>query len=135
MILWRANAAVVYLVTKRCEWLWLVLSLRMVYRDYLKYRVVQLHTKYGYRAPTIVKLLREEGEYLSRRGISKFITRYKERGTIRRKPGSSRPSKVTEEVQSFVENQMQKDDETTAYQLFHLLKDAGMCISVANNIM
>ena len=65
----RANGAIVYLVTKRCECLWLALSLRMVYQDYLKYRIVQLHTKYGYRAPTIVKLIREEGGYLRRRGI------------------------------------------------------------------
>ena len=83
----------------------------MAYRDYLKYRIVQLHTKYG--------------EYLSRRGVSKFIARYKERGTIRRKPGSGRPTKVNEEIQSFVESQVRKDDETTAYQLFHLLKDEG----------
>ena len=65
----------------------------------------------------------KEGDYLSRRGISKFINRYKERGTVCRKPGSSRPSKVTEAIKSFVEAQMRKDDETTAYRL---LRDDGI---------
>ena len=95
-------------------------ALTMVYSKYLKYRIVLLHTKYGYKAPTIAKLLLKEGDYLSRRGISKFINRYKERGTVCRKPGSSHPSKVTE---AFVEAQMRKDDETTAYRL---LRDDGI---------
>ena len=91
----------------------------MVCRDYLKYRIVQLHSRHGYKTPTITKLLQKEGEYLSTRGVAKFISRYKLRGTVRRKPGSGRPSKIADEIKSFVEAQMRKDDETTAYQFFH----------------
>ena len=49
-------------------------ALTMVYSKYLKYRIVLLHTKYGYKAPTIAKLLLKEGDYLSRRGMSSLLT-------------------------------------------------------------
>ena len=48
----------------------------------------------------------------SRRGITKFLKLYKETGTIARRPGSGRPTKVTKEVKKVVEEQMKADDET-----------------------
>lgn len=97
----------------------------MVYRDYVKYRIVLLHSRLGYRAPTIAKILRKEGECLSRRGISKFINRYKKRGTVVRKPGTGKWAKVTEEIKLLVEGKMREDDETTAVQLHHYLSEQG----------
>ena len=97
----------------------------MVYRDYIKYRIVFLHSRRGYRAPTIAKILKEEGEYLSRRGIAKFIDRYKERGTVVRKPGTGKWAKVTEEMKTLVEEKMREDDETTAVQLHRYLCEQG----------
>ena len=47
-----------------------------------------------------------------------------------RKPGSGRPSKITAEVKALVEQQMRKDDETTAYQLHALLVSKGYPISI-----
>ncbi len=44
--------------------------------------------------------------------------RYLETGTIRKKEGSSRPTKITAAVKQLVETQMRLDDETTAVQLF-----------------
>ena len=76
-------------------------------------------------APTISKILREEGEYLSRRGIAKFIDRYKERGTVIRKPVTGKWAKVTEEMKTLVEEKMRDDDETTAVQLHRYLCEQG----------
>ncbi len=45
-------------------------------------------------------------------------------------PGSGRPTKITEEVKKIVEEQMQKDDETTASQLHRLLIDKGHPLSL-----
>ena len=72
-----------------CSWV-LVGTGWCIYRDYIKYRIVLLHSRLGYRAPTIAKMLQKEGECLSRRGISKFIARYKRNGTFVRKPGSGK---------------------------------------------
>ncbi len=90
----------------------------MVFNDYTKQRILIFY-KYGYRAPTIAKKLRDEGITASRRGVSKFLTRYLETGTIRRKEGSS-----------LVETQMRLDDETTAVQLFALCNQNGINISL-----
>ena len=61
----------------------------------------------------------------SRRGIEKFLAKYRETGSIGRRSGSGRPSKLTREVKVFVEEQMRRDDETTAHQLHQLLCDHG----------
>ena len=42
-------------------------------------------------------------------------------GRISRKPGSGRPSKVTDEIKKIVDDQMEKDDETSTVQLHSLL--------------
>ena len=54
-------------------------------------------------------------------GIWKFLKKYRETGTIARQRGSGRPCKITREVLAIVEEQMRKDDETTAVQLQRLL--------------
>ena len=74
----------------------------------------------GHRPPTIAKVLREEGMSASRKGIANFLKRYHDTGTIARRSGSERPTKITAEVNAIVE-QMRADDETTAYQLHQLL--------------
>ena len=102
----------------------------MVFSDYTKQRILIFYRR-GYRAPTIAKKLRDEGIIASRRGIWKFLTRYLETGTIKRKEGSSRPTKITSEVKRLVETQMRLDDETTAVQLFALCNQNGINISLA----
>ncbi len=101
----------------------------MVYSKYKKQRILFFHFQ-GIRPPTIAKLIREEGMLASRRGIAKFIERYRVTGSIGRKPGSGRPTKITEEIKAIVEEQMQRDDETTAVQLHALLQSKGYTISL-----
>ena len=102
----------------------------MVYTSYKKLRILHYHAL-GYKPYTIVKVLEEEeGLKMSRFGVTKFLKHYEEMGTISRKPGSGRPSKVTEEIKLLVDEQMKKDDETTAYQLHSLLVSKGYSISI-----
>lgn len=100
----------------------------MVFSSY-KIRIVYLSQK-GYKPPTISNILRQEGMNTSRRGIAKFLKWYQSTGTIARRPGSGWSTKVTEEVKKVVEEQMQLDDETTAYQLHNLLTSKGYGLSL-----
>ena len=100
-----------------------------MYTTYKRQRIVFFHNQ-GHKAPTISRLLREEGLSASRRGIDKFLTKFKQTGSIGRRPGTGRPSKITAEVKAIVEEKMQEDDETTAYQLHRLLRSRGYIISI-----
>ena len=80
----------------------------MVYTSYKKLRILHYHAQ-GYKPYTIAKVLEtNEGLKLSRFGVAKFLKHYEETGTIKRKPGSGRPSKVSSEIKSIVDEQMKK---------------------------
>ena len=57
--------------------------------------------------------------------MHKFLLKFEETGSIARRVGSGRPSKVTSKIKQIVEEQMRRDDETTAYQLHRLLSEKG----------
>ena len=60
-----------------------------------------------------------------------MLKRFEEYGTIQRLPGSGRPSKVTATVKAIVDQEIRRDDETTAVQLYTILKHKGIDISLA----
>ena len=99
----------------------------MVYSSYKKQRILYYHSL-GMRAPSIAERLREERLPCTRVGIAKFLQRFN--GSLSRRAGSGRPSKVTAEIREIVEEQMQRDDETTAHQLHRLLRQRGHNISI-----
>ena len=69
----------------------------------------------GYKAPTIYKWLISEGIPCTCENIHRFLQRFEVSGGIYRKPGSGRPSSITTEIKAMVEEEeMQRDDETTA---------------------
>ena len=74
---------------------------------------------------SIACLLREEGIVVNRSGVVKFLKRFEKTQSIGRKPGSSRPSKITQSLLEIVETQMRADDETTAVQLHTVLVKRG----------
>lgn len=86
-----------------------------MYSSYKQQRILCILS--GCKEPKIAKLLWEEGMFASRRGIHKFLCKYKETVSRRRRPGSSCTAKIVVEIKAFVERQMQVDDETTATQL------------------
>ena len=91
----------------------------MVYSSYKLQRILYYYLR-GNRSPMISRLLRKENLKASRIGIAKFLKKYKETGCIGRS-GSGRPSKFTAEIKAIVNEQMRKDNETTAMQLHVLL--------------
>ena len=100
----------------------------MVFSDYKKQRVLALASQ-SQKAPTITKELQKENLKCSRVGVHKFLHKFEETGSMSRRVGSGRPSKVTVEIKQIVE-QMRKDDERTAYQLHHLLSEKSYSISL-----
>ena len=100
----------------------------MVFSEYMKQRILFYHHE-GLAPPTISNLLLQEGIVASRRGIIKFLKRYRSSGTIARKPGSGGLSKITDEIKQLIEEKMRSDDETTAMQLHQLLTDHGYTIT------
>ena len=102
----------------------------MVYSEYCKQRILFWYSK-GFKAPTIMQKMHQEGMSCSRQGIYKLIKRYQLSGSIARKQGSGRPSKVVQEIKDIVESRMQEDDETTAVQLHKVLEEKGYNISLS----
>ena len=101
----------------------------MVITNYQKQRIL-FHCSKGLKPSTIARLLLEEENIrVSRISVYKFLRRYSETASIARKPGSGRPSKITQEIKQIVEAQMQEDDETSAMQLHALLKSKDINIS------
>ena len=101
----------------------------MVLSRYQKQRILFYHSR-GVRAPSIARRLREDERiYVSRISVHKFLQRYLETASIARRPGSGAPSKATAEIKRIVETQMREDDETSAMQLYNVLKSKGINIS------
>ena len=102
----------------------------MVFSTYTKLRIIHYHNQ-GYKPYTISNQLKEQDHVsVSRYGVLKFLKTYSATGSIERKPGSGRLSKVTGEIKEFVDRKMEEDDETTATQLHKLLVDQGYAISL-----
>ena len=105
----------------------------MVFTEYTKRRILFYHAK-GRCAPTIAKLLEEEGIVVSRRGMDAFLVRVQQTRDIARRPGRGRPSMRTDEVKEVVETAMCADDETTVKELQKKLTDAGHSLSLSSTL-
>jgi len=101
----------------------------MVYDDYTKLRIL-FYLYQGKRPPTIAVLLENEGIEVTRKGVADFEKRFLATGTIARRQGSGRKTVITEEIRQVVEEQMRRDDETTASQLHVLLTALGYQLSL-----
>ena len=86
----------------------------------------------GRKPPSIEKLLREQDIKASRVAIWKFLRRYERTGTIAIQGGGGRRGFFTPEVKGIVDEQMNKDDKTTTYQLHKLLLERGMRVSISS---
>ena len=101
----------------------------MVYSDYVKQRILVHHFN-GIKSPTIQVMLRKEGIRTTRNGVYNFIKRYELTGSIGRRPGSGRRSKISEEIKRIVDEMMEEDDETSAYQIRQKLCAMGYNLSL-----
>ena len=87
---------------------------RMAYSEYVKQRIVFYHRSRK-NCAEIAQCLAEEGYNASKVGVYKFLRRYKESGIIAHTPGSGQTPKVNPEICKLIEEQMQKNDETTVW--------------------
>ena len=88
----------------------------MVYSDYVKQRIL-FYRRSGKSLQRIVLSLAEEGLVATKAGVAKFLRRFDETGTIARAPGSGQKSMMTAEAKQIVEEQMERNDETTGKEL------------------
>ena len=100
----------------------------MVYSEYTKQRILFFYF-HGVRPYSMQSLLLDEGIPCSREGIRKVLKKYVHTNSIARTPGSGRPTKLTTQIRRIVEEQMRADDETTAMQLYRLLRDQQFFIA------
>ena len=105
----------------------------MVFTEYTKRRILCHHAD-GKSAPTIVKLLAEEGITASRRGVYAFLIRSERTGSIARCAGSGRPTKITDTAKEIVESEMRADDERTVKELQKTLAEAGHALSLSTTL-
>ena len=103
-------------------------SVKMVLSTYEKQRILFFHES-GLSPSQILSALMAENIVTTRQTIARFIKRFSATGTIFRKEGSGRPSKITNRVLQLVERRTREDDETTAVQLHTLL--TACCISIS----
>lgn len=101
----------------------------MVFSEYQKQRMLHYYFL-GYRAPTIAAMLKKERVKAGRKGVHQFIRRYRQTGSIARRPGSGPKPKITSEIMQVVEQQMRLDDKTTVMQLHRLIEEKGYSMSL-----
>ena len=94
----------------------------MVYSEYVKQRIL-----FYFR----MKMSCQKIARCTKEGVRKFIIRY-ECGTISRKPGTGRKTKLTADIRRMIVEQMQKDDETTGLELKRILEKEGYVASVSS---
>jgi transposase len=106
------------------------LQFSMVFSTYEKQRILNYYLQ-GLLPSQILSALKVEGIVSTRQTIAQFIKRYRQSGSIARKEGSGRPSKISYRVLRLIETGMREDDETTATQLHALLTSCGLSISLS----
>ena len=78
----------------------------MVYSCYTQQRILE-YRSHGLSVRNIAKAA-TEGHSVSKTGVLKFIRKYETTGSIARRPGSGRPTKVTPEALRIEEEQMMR---------------------------
>ena len=58
-----------------------------------------------------------EGTHSQQAGVLKFLSRYRETGTIAHAPGTGQASKLIDQIRKIIKDQMKKNDETTGMEL------------------
>ena len=103
-------------------------QLKLVYSDYVKQRIL-FYRRLGKSFVQITRCLAEEGHATTKVDVCKFIRRYEETGMISRTPGSGKASKFTADAKMIIEEQMEKDDETTGVELQKMLAKNGIQVA------
>ena len=65
----------------------------------------------------IVHCLAEKGHTVSKAGVLKFLSHYREIGTIADAPGTGQVSNLIDQIREIIKDRMKKNDETTGMEL------------------
>ena len=106
-------------------WIWEIgypSRVMALFSEYKRQRIVSLWHD-GYKAPTIAKILAKENPPATRQGLQKYLKKYEECGSIRRREGAGRKTKITAKVRRLVDEKIMEDDETTANELKKMLSE------------
>ena len=95
---------------------------------YTKQRTVFYAAK-GLNASAISRALSSERLTYSPKSVSLLLKKLREGKGIARRPSTGRISKATQRVQEIIEEQMRRDDETTAVELDRILQVSGIKLS------
>ena len=95
---------------------------------YTKQRAV-FYAAQGLNASAISRALSAEGLPYSPKSVSLLLRKLKAGQSLVRKRAVGRPSKTTQKVRDLIEEQMQRDNETTATELDHLRQANGIKLS------
>ena len=88
----------------------------MAYSTYVKQRILALRRE-DLSYSKIAKALQEERHSVTKSGVHQFVKSYEDLGTISGKNGSGKKSIVNDDIKRTIEEQMNKDDETTIEEL------------------
>lgn len=95
--------------------------------DFQMAKILELYEMYGKKTTEIANRLE-----LPVSTVYQFYQRYLSRGTILRKEGCGRKSKITKEIFQIIHDQMELDDETTAHQLQEILAQKKFHLSISS---
>ena len=85
-------------------------------------RAVLLRSK-GFTVKRIQERLKEDGVLVSSRALFKLFAKHRKTGTVADLPQATRPTKLSREQYSFIDEEMTKDDELTARKMRQLLEE------------
>ena len=94
----------------------------MLNNEFLYYRRI------GKSYREIIDQLGDEGYVVTKLGISSFLKRVEETGSMARKSGSGSSSKKMPPLMKFMDQQMEDDDETTLLELKAKVQELGVSV-------
>ena len=95
-------------------------------------RVISLYCS-GYSIKTISQRLDQEGVEVSKRALYNLVKKYSLKGTVKDLPRRKRCSILTLEMKSFIEQELQKNDELTSTGINALLLRKWPDLEVSNS--
>ena len=95
-------------------------------------RVASLYSS-GYSIKTISQRLDQEGVEVSKRALYNLVKKYSLKGTVKDLPRRKRCCILTSEMKSFIEQELQKNDELTSTSINALLLRKWPDLKVSNS--
>ena len=90
---------------------------------------IELHHKQGLYPAGIFRSLKSEGLLVCLASVSQIIKKLQITGSVANLPRSGRPAKLSVDAKAFIDQQMQKNEETKSQQIQKKLAKQGITVS------